>query len=152
MTQDTSWRPPAHIRVKVIALARRDDALLVCEVLDDDGARTGWCPLGGGVEFGETTAAALRREIREELGCDIRIDGAPTVCENLYGHYGEIGHEIVFAYPVTLSNPDLYRLSCFQIAESDGSLHAVEWVAVERFRSGAETFFPDQLAPVLFPA
>ena len=146
---ETSWRPPAHIRVKAVALARRGDALLVCEVLDDDGARQGWCPLGGGAEFGEMALAALRREIREELDCDIRVEGRPIVIENLYEHHGHIGHEIVFAYAVSLSNPELYRVDRFQMRESSGTLHWVEWVPLERFRSGGETLFPMELAAVL---
>lgn len=57
----------------MIGLAKRKGRLLVCEVLNDEGILKGWCPLGGGIEFGESAEAALRREIQEELECDVQI-------------------------------------------------------------------------------
>ena len=56
------WRPSDTIRAKVIGIAKHADCLLVCEVLNDDGQLKGWCPLGGGIEFGETGEHALKRE------------------------------------------------------------------------------------------
>ena len=132
----------AGIRAKVIGLVRHGNRLLVCEVLDDEGILTGRCPLGGGIEFGETVEAALRREIREELKCDIVVTGPQRVLENIYQRCGVPGHEIVFAIPISLSDPEIYLKDRFQIPETDRSLHYVEWIDLERFRSGAEKLFP----------
>jgi ADP-ribose pyrophosphatase YjhB (NUDIX family) len=143
------WRPPNTIRTKVIAIAENGGRMLVCEVLDDDGAVLGWCPIGGGVEFGETTVEALNREIREELGCELRIEGPPLVCENIYEHHGEKGHEIVFAFPVRFSDPVIYTRQRFQIREHTGHLHWVEWIDLARFRSGKATLFPKVIADQL---
>ena len=143
--QANIWRPIDSIRAKVIGIAKCENRLLVCEVLDDQGALKGWCPLGGGIEFGETSEEALKREIFEELGCEILISGDPMICENIFEHHGAKGHEIIFAFPITFDDPQIYAKQRFQICESRGSMHWVEWVEMERFRSGKEILFPPNL-------
>jgi ADP-ribose pyrophosphatase YjhB (NUDIX family) len=61
------------VRVSVKAIIVRDDALLALKFRDKDGD---WHMLpGGGQEWGETVHDALRRECREEIGCDVDIHG-----------------------------------------------------------------------------
>ena len=78
------------------------NCLLVCEVLDDHGKLKGWCPIGGGIKFGETAEIALMREIHEELTCKAIITDEPTVCENIFEHHDSKLHEIIFAFPINL--------------------------------------------------
>ncbi len=137
-----TWRPISNIRGKVIGVAIHENRLLVCEVLDDEGILKGWCPLGGGIEFGESAEKALRREILEELGCGIQITGHPSVYENFFEHHGFQGHEIIFAFPIIFDNPEIYDKNRFQIFEDKGSLHWVEWVDIEKFRTGKAILFP----------
>jgi 8-oxo-dGTP pyrophosphatase MutT (NUDIX family) len=145
-TPGNVWRPPDAIRPKVIGIAKQEDRLLVCEVLNDRGELKGWCPLGGGIEFGETSEHALKREIAEELGCEITISGEPLVCENIFEHHGFTGHEIILAFPIRFDYPEIYNKKRFQICESRGSMHWVEWIEMERFRSGKEILFPPALS------
>jgi len=140
-----TWRPHKRIRTKVIGIAKHNEKILMCEVLDDKCSLKGWCPLGGEVNFGETVEAALKREIYEELGCDITIVGPSIVCENLFDHEEAKGHEIVFAFPIKLNNEELYAKNRFQISEDKGSLHWVEWVPVQKFESSQAIFFPPEL-------
>ena len=136
------WRPQNSIRGKVIGLAKHKNRLLVCEVLNDEGVLKGWCPLGGGIEFGETAEVALRREIQEELGCDIQIIGGPIVLENIFEHHGIQGHEIVFAFSVHFGDSQIYAKNRFQICEASGSLHWVEWVEIAKFKIKEHILFP----------
>lgn len=141
------WRPRQAVRPVAIGLLRDGGRLLVAEVLQDDGAVKGWRPLGGGIEFGETAEAALKREFREELGVEAEITGSPTIFENLYEHAGHTGHEIIFAFPVAVADPAVTLRDRFQIDENGQSIW-VEWVAVERFEQG-EVLLPLALGPLL---
>ncbi len=62
------------MRVQVVAaVVRRGDAILVTRRLDGPAGRGKWEFPGGKVEPGEHEEAALRREIAEELGCEIAL-------------------------------------------------------------------------------
>lgn len=140
-----TWRPPQNVRGKVIALLKRNNQLLVAEVLDDAGKLKGYCPLGGGINFGEFAENAIRREMLEELGCSIHLQGAPIVFENLYEHHGSKGHEIIFAFPLSVDKLEIYAQNRFEITEERGSKHFVEWIDIEAFKTGSKLLFPEQL-------
>ncbi|KQQ11957.1 DNA mismatch repair protein MutT [Methylobacterium sp. Leaf123] len=146
----TTWRPPQQIRVKVIGLAWRGDALLAVEVLDDGGRIKGVRPLGGSVAFGETREQALDREFREELGCGVTMTGPWTVFENIYRHEGALGHEIVFAADIRLHDAALYDRDVIRFSEDDGTACTARWFRPTALPDGA-ALFPDGLAAALEP-
>ena len=55
------------------AVVRRGDTILVTRRPDRPGRPGQWEFPGGKVEVGEAEEDALRRELREELGCDARV-------------------------------------------------------------------------------
>lgn len=62
-------------RLRVVAaVVRRDDTLLITRRPDRPGHPGQWEFPGGKVEPGETEEDALRRELREELGCDATVN------------------------------------------------------------------------------
>lgn len=58
-------------RVRVAALIIRDDSLLL--VRHEKDGQTYWLLPGGGVDYGESLAAALVREVAEETGFRVRV-------------------------------------------------------------------------------
>jgi ADP-ribose pyrophosphatase YjhB (NUDIX family) len=69
---------------------------------------TGYRMLGGGIEFGETGAEAVARELREELGATALDVRYLTTVENIFTYLGERGHEIVRVYEARLAERELY--------------------------------------------
>lgn len=74
------WRicPVAH-RGALVAI-HCDGKLLVIR----NSYRRGWSLPGGGVEPGETSCAAAMRELCEELGLVVTIEGAPIVVTGVW--------------------------------------------------------------------
>lgn len=145
LPKNKGWRPPNSIRGKVIGIAKEQNRILVVEVLDDEGNLKGWCPIGGGIAFGETAQEALIREVQEELKCDVQIFNAPLVWENIFKHHGVQGHEIIFAFSVRFREPKVYQKKRFQIFESNGESHWAQWIEIDQFKTGKTLLFPPGL-------
>lgn len=61
-----------------------------------------WSLPGGHVEWGETAASALRREIAEETGLEAGIGGLIWVVENFFTYNDARHHEIGLYFPLQL--------------------------------------------------
>jgi 8-oxo-dGTP diphosphatase len=61
------------VTVAVGGIVRRGDALLLVQRAREPGAGR-WSVPGGRVEFGESLADAVVREVREETGIEVRVD------------------------------------------------------------------------------
>ncbi|KQQ73801.1 hypothetical protein ASF70_08355 [Rhizobium sp. Leaf321] len=90
----------SNINVKALGLHWRDGRLLASEVYDSQGHVAGVRPLGGTVEFGETSEMTLKREFIEELGMKVEPLSGPLIIENIYTFEGEEGHEIIFVFEI----------------------------------------------------
>lgn len=99
----------------VAALIQRADELLVCQRKKGDSFALKWEFPGGKVQDGEAPAAALARELREELGVDSRIgDQVYRTCHRYAGHPGEV--ELIF-FSASLSDLASIRNLAFETIE-----------------------------------
>lgn len=88
--------------VRATALMVRDNHIYLCQ--SPDGS---YHTIGGAIEVGEPTEAAVQREVREELGCEVRVAQLAFIVENCFEVEGEQFHRIEFQYLVTpLSDPN----------------------------------------------
>lgn len=146
----TVWRPPSHIRVKALGLHWRDGRLLAAEVLDDAGRVKGVRPLGGSVEFGETSSDAVRREFREELGIDVAIVGEPIYLENIYEHEGAPGHEVLILFEVLFPSGAFAEQDCVRFHEDNGAAGVARWFALDQLDvAGGPDLYPAGLKDLL---
>jgi len=84
------------------------------------------------VEFGETTAQALKREIKEEIGEEIADLNLLTVLENLFTLEGKPGHEIVYVYDGRFSDESAYGRESFTVTEETETVRA-SWRRLDFF-------------------
>lgn len=85
-----------QVRVGVGAVVFREGMVLVIKRGKPpfDGR---WSIPGGGLHYGERLEDAVRREVREETGIDIRIGGLIGVFEAVPGAHPEIERHVVMA-------------------------------------------------------
>ncbi len=123
----------ACIRPLALCVFHRDGRILVQEARDTS---TGQCfsrPLGGGIDFGESSAAAIAREIREEIGAEISEQRLLGTLENIFTYRGIPGHEIVQVYDARFIDSRYYALASIPGVESDGQTFEAVWRALAAF-------------------
>jgi ADP-ribose pyrophosphatase YjhB (NUDIX family) len=96
-----------HIELLARAAVFRDGRVLLCRSVDH-----GYMYLPGGhVEFGESAAAAVARELDEEAGVRVRVGRCAVVDENVFESGGRRHHEINLLFHVELEDPAMEIVS-----------------------------------------
>lgn len=113
--------------------------------LDEEFVR----PLGGGIEFGEGSAAAVRREFREETGYGVRIDERLGVVENVFELGGEAHHELAFVYAVSFVDESAYGRETIRVEESDGAERTAAWHRLDELRERPLALYPTRVGALL---
>jgi ADP-ribose pyrophosphatase YjhB (NUDIX family) len=144
----------SRIRVIAIAVIARpsDGALLVFDGQDSVTRERYHRPLGGGIEVGETAEAAVRRELREEIGADLDDVRLLGFLENIFTLDGRPRHEIVAVLSARLVDESLYTRDELVMVEN-GHRVTARWVPRSAFRSehnpGGPHLVPNGLAALL---
>jgi len=135
-------RKPNTIRVKVMCLFTKDGKTLGARGYDDIKKQEHFRIIGGSLYFNEKAEDGIRREVKEELNCDIENLELIDVIENLYTYSGNKGHDVVFLYKGDLSNKELYNQEKIIIEEEYDTFEA-RWIPVQDILSGEAILYPD---------
>ena len=134
--------PRQKIRPIALGLVAHGDRILVAEGYDHTKQRTFYRALGGGIDFGETSLDALKREFHEELGAEL-INPCFLAClENIFVYNGKPGHEIIFLYRCDFADPAFYASDEVPFVEGDDTRLA-RWVEGDRFKTGDLLLVPE---------
>ncbi|MGC9356472.1 MAG: NUDIX hydrolase [Anaerolineae bacterium] len=128
---------PNVIRPIAVCIFRRGDSIFVFEGYDPTKEQVFYRPLGGAIEFGESGAQTVARELQEEIGAQITEIRYLFTLENIFTYDGQPGHEIIMVYEGRFVNDDWYDRSHVKGHEDNGLPFKALWKPLEDFRQGA---------------
>ncbi len=110
-----------QIRPISICVFLSENKILATEGYDQVTKTKYFRPIGGGIEFGETSQGALTREIREELGAEIKTKKLLGTIENIFTYQGQPGHEIVHVFDTEFIDHKFYSMDKITILDEKDS-------------------------------
>ncbi len=139
-----------RIRPIAICLFRNGNRILVSEGFDTVKQNYYYRPLGGGIEYGESSQAAVVREIQEELSLEVENLQLISVIENIFTYEGEQGHEIVFVFDGEFSDKSLYKLDEIDGYEQEANVRfKAKWRSLDEIEKNGSRLVPKDLANLL---
>jgi ADP-ribose pyrophosphatase YjhB (NUDIX family) len=144
--------PAGAIRPVAAAVIRDGERLLVWEDHDPATGAVVSVPLAGGIEFGETGAEAITRELAEEIG---RVPASVSflgLFEEVFDWNRQRRHELWLVYDVELAGDGLGRLDEVVVCEDDGTAYLARWRTLDELRDPTRRLVPDGLLDLIQPA
>ena len=130
-------------KFRVCGILKVKDRYLTVKIQDNDF----YCLPGGHVELGEDTDSAVLREMREELGYEVKIEKLVSIIQNFFNTKdGKMFHELGYYYIVEPKNIEDVNQSDYIVTENDkGKMVKLEfkWFTLEEIKSAR--FLPEVL-------
>ena len=124
------------IRVLALGLIRDGDRVFITQGYDPDRQQTFYRAMGGGVNFGETSLDALKREFQEEISASITNIRYQGCLESIFTFKGKPGHEIIQLYACDFVDPKFYQLEQIAFVEKKKRHKLALWVEISKCKSG----------------
>jgi 8-oxo-dGTP pyrophosphatase MutT (NUDIX family) len=141
---------PNKIRPLAICVFSYKGRILAAEGHDDHKKETFYRPLGGAIEFGETSAQTIARELREEIDAEVKDLRYLGTLENIFTFNGAKGHEIVLIYDGVFVDENLYTKAEIKGIEDSELLFTARWLPLNHFRGkDAPPLYPTGLLELL---
>lgn len=130
-------------KFRVCGILKVDDKFLTVKIGDNNF----YCLPGGHVELGEDTDHAILREMKEELGFNVKIIRLVSIIQNFFKTKdNKIFHELGYYYIVEPLNMKDVNLNDYIVMENDkGKIVRLEfkWFSLEQLHD--ENFLPEIL-------
>ena len=140
---------PKQIRPIAICVFLNGDRIFVAEGYDPNKKETFYRPLGGEISFGELSRDCIIREIKEEMGEEIKDLKYLDLMENRFVYDGKSSHEIVLVYEALFVDPHLYQVESVKCQEDDGLEFTAWWKPISEFREGRIPLYPEGMLDLL---
>ena len=136
-----------YIRAKAVVIFEHQSKFLFT-VCDEESKGIFFIPVGGGVEFGEHSIAAAKREVLEEIGQEIKTEQLLDISENIFTYNGIEEHEIVFLYKAEFKNNQAH-LNLVGNLNDKGKQIELTWATIDEIREKEINIYPFNLLEIL---
>ncbi|MGI8935232.1 MAG: NUDIX hydrolase [Phormidesmis sp.] len=138
-----------RIRPISLGLIEHSGHIFVSQGQDCHTQETFYRFLGGGIDFGETSQAALEREFVEEIQAELTDIEYLTCLDNIFTINGKAKHEFIQLFRCRFVDPAFYQLEeTFELIEGDRTEKAF-WLNTQRVFSGECRLVPASCLPYL---
>lgn len=136
-----------RIRPLAICVFRNNNRILVHQGYDSLKQEYFYRPLGGGIEFGETSMDTVCRELMEELSVEVNKESLKYLgtVENIFHFNGLPFHEIIMIYDGVLKDSGLYEQAVIAGKEANGEEVRAVWKDLDEFGAGKSILYPTGL-------
>ena len=132
-----------EIRPIVVGIVKKDNKILGMPGLKKETNQKYVRLIGGGVEFLEPLEVALKREFKEELNVDIKVNEYLGFEDSIIVYDGKDAHEHVFLYEIDVLADLKNEYNYEEITDEGEKLHQnVCWFDIEDIKSGKILIFP----------
>jgi ADP-ribose pyrophosphatase YjhB (NUDIX family) len=129
------------IEPTVLGVLARDDEFLLHELTAPTGEPC-YRPVGGTIEFGESSADALVREFREELGIEVDAGTPLGTIEDRFQWDGQQRHKLVIFRSAAFSDPSNYERERFE--NTDGRELQAVWKSLSEIQAEDAPLYTQQ--------
>ena len=119
------------LRVRVCGICIQQDKLLLVRHGKTIGNNAFWAPPGGGLHYGETMQACLKREMLEETGLEVRVERFLFVNEFLQPPL----HAVELFFEVRITGGNLRTGTDPEAAPGEALLEHVQWLTIKELQN-----------------
>lgn len=131
-----------RIRPIALGLIRHQDHVFVSKGKDTVIDREFYRFLGGGIDFGETSIDALKREFQEEIQAELTNIQYLTCLDNIFTYQGRLGHELIQLFRCDFVDLSFYDLEhTYTLIEGKKKRDAV-WIPTAQVHTGVLNLVP----------
>lgn len=119
------------LRIRVCGICIHNDKLLLVRHSHTVGNSAFWAPPGGGLQYGETMQACLKREIQEETGLEVKVDRFLFVNEFLQPPL----HAVEFFFEAKAVGGTLKTGTDPEASEDKQLIEHVQWLTIKELQA-----------------
>ncbi len=138
-----------YIRGKAIVILEKEGKFLFTICYEHVQEKVFYIPVGGGIEFGEHSIDAAKREVLEETGEEIENVKLIDTSENIFSFNGIKEHEIVFIYSAGFKDKSAYKKELRGRQNDKGEEIKLVWASLYDIAGKNINLYPPGLLPLL---